>query len=186
MFFPSGLRHRRRNFDLYDECFCFLPDPFPQAILPIQHISLWLQRVTEWPFQDFCCVTVPRSIYIFNPCIWPLSRFPQKRPTLLLPPDFSQCSCVKSEAEGGQQIMEMGRPHGTLQSWVFDLCDSPFSSKGSALWDRDRSYIPQTQGTLHTFKRCAKKRLSLLRHSPQPLLSKHMSQVLGKCLWSSN
>lgn len=129
--------------------------------------------------------SVPRSIHIFNPCIWPLSRFPQMRPTLLLPPDFSRCSCVKSEAEGGKRVTEMGRPHGT-PIMVFGLCDSSFSSKGSALWDRDGSYIPQTQGTLHTFKRYAKKRLSLPRHSPKPLLSEHKSRVLGKCLWSSN
>lgn len=156
IFFPSGLRHGPRNFDLQDECFGFLPDPFPQAILSVNPIYLWLQRVTEWPFQDFCCVMVPRPTYILNPCIWTPSRFPQMRPTLLLLPNFSQCSCVKSEAERGKQIKELGHLHVTPHHGLWYVW-FPFSHHNDQLFgDRDSSYIPQTLGIRHKFKMCAK------------------------------
>jgi len=63
----------------------------------------------------------------------------------VLPPNFSQCSCVKSEAERGKRIKEMGHPHVTPIT-VFDLCDSPVSSKGSALWgQREFLYPPNSR-----------------------------------------
>lgn len=128
------------NFDLQDECLCFL-DPFHKPSCPsVRHHYLWLWKVTERPFRDFCCVTVP-SQYVYSVYAYgPLPRFPGEA-TIVVFSSFSVFLSYIRSSRRGKQATFMGPSHH-CPSFVTPL----FSSKGSAPGDRD---IPQTLGLFH-------------------------------------